>query len=146
MAYIQTEKISRSSNGGGGGGGTDLERGYGDVLRSWPPFSGQLALPSLPIYHHCAALMPSIFKFASKKGDLWAENFQIWGLVSWKFPNLGACELKFGWKLRLYRLKFPNFLKRGLVNYSFAWNGTLASGRRGVKRGSSGPHIPIPSF
>ena len=56
-------------------------------------------------------------------GGLWVENFQIWGLVSWKFPNLGlvswkfpnlgACELKFGWKLRLLRLKFPNFLKRG---------------------------------
>ena len=49
----------------------------------------------------------------SKFGGLWTENFQIWGLVSWKIPNLGACELKFGWKLRLYRLKFPNFLKRG---------------------------------
>ena len=44
---------------------------------------------------------------------LWAENFQIWGLVSWKFPNLGACELKLWWKLRLLRLNFPNFLKRG---------------------------------
>ena len=32
----------------------------------------------------------------SKFGGLWAENFQIWGLVSWKFPNVGACELKFG--------------------------------------------------
>ena len=49
----------------------------------------------------------------SKFGGLWAENFQIWGLVSWKFPNLGACELRFWWKLRLLRLKFPNFLKRG---------------------------------
>ena len=48
----------------------------------------------------------------SKFKGLWTENFQIWGLVSWKFPNLGACELKFGWKLRLYRLKFPNFFKR----------------------------------
>ena len=82
----------------------------------------------------------------SKFAGLWAENFQIWGLVSWKFPNLGACELKFEWKLRLLRLKF---LKRGsceLWTDSFAWNGTLASGRRGVKRGSSpgssGLHIP----
>ena len=25
----------------------------------------------------------------SKFGGLWAENFQIWRLVSWKFPNLG---------------------------------------------------------
>ena len=49
----------------------------------------------------------------SKFGGLWAENFQIWGLVSWKFPNLGACELKLWWKLRLLRLNFPNFLKRG---------------------------------
>ena len=49
----------------------------------------------------------------SKFGGLRAENFQIWGLVCWKFPNLGACELKFGWKLRLLRLKFPDFLKRG---------------------------------
>ena len=48
---------------------------------------------------------------------------KIWLLVNWKFPNLGACELKiskfgawelkFGRKLRLLRLKFPNFLKRG---------------------------------
>ena len=30
----------------------------------------------------------------SEKGGLWAKNFQICGLVSWKFPNLGACELK----------------------------------------------------
>ena len=37
----------------------------------------------------------------SKFGGLWTENFLLWGLVSWKFPNLGACELKFGWKLRL---------------------------------------------
>ena len=41
--------------------------------------------------------------FASEKGEL----------ASGKFPNLGACELKFGLKLRLNRLKFPNFLKRG---------------------------------
>ena len=37
----------------------------------------------------------------SKFGSLWTEIIQIWGLVSWKFPNLGACELKFGQKLRL---------------------------------------------
>ena len=55
----------------------------------------------------------------SKFGGLWAENFKIWRLVSWKFPNLGACELKFGWKLRLLRLKFPNFFKRGVMNWLF---------------------------
>ena len=32
--------------------------------------------------------------FASEKGGLWTEHFQVWGLVNWKFPNLGACELK----------------------------------------------------
>ena len=41
----------------------------------------------------------------SKFGGLWAENFQIWGLVSWKFPNLGACELKFGWKIEAVEAK-----------------------------------------
>ena len=30
-----------------------------------------------------------------------------------KISKFGACELKFGQKLRLERLKFPNFLKRG---------------------------------
>ena len=53
----------------------------------------------------------------SKFGGLWTENFQIWGLVSWKFP-FGACELKFRWELRLLRLKFPNFLKRGSCELS----------------------------
>ena len=63
--------------------------------------------PGFPKYGACE------LTFASEKGGLWAENFQIWGLVSWKFPNLGACERRFWWKLRLLRLKFPNFLKRG---------------------------------
>ena len=95
--------------------------------------------------------------FASEKGGLWAENFQIWGLVSWKFPNLGACELKiskFGglwakiWvKIEAVEAKISKFSQKGVLwTDSFAWNGTLASGRRGVKRGSSGPHIPIPPF
>ena len=83
----------------------------------------------------------------SKFGGLWAENVQIWGLVSWKFPNLGACELKFGWKIEAVEAKISKFSQKGVLwTDSFAWNGTLASGRRGVKRRSSGPHIPIPSF
>ena len=77
-----------------GGGGTQL-------------FSGRGVQPGFPKCGACE------LTFASEKGGLWAENFQIWGLVSWKFPNLGACELRFGWKLRLLRLQFPNFLKRG---------------------------------
>ena len=58
---------------------------------------------------------------------LWAENFQIWWLVSWKFPNLGACELKFEWKLRLLRLKF----------FCLKWD--PCEQQETVKRGSSGP-------
>ena len=46
------------------GEGTPIGKGYGDVPRSWPPFSGQSPLPSPPIYHQCAALMTpfSIFR------------------------------------------------------------------------------------
>ena len=81
-----------------------------------------------------------------KRGGLWAENFQIWGLVSWKFPNLGACELKiskFGglwariWvKIEAVQAKISKFSQKGVLwTDSFAWNGTLASGRRGEKKG-----------
>ena len=91
------------------------------------------------------------------KGGLWAENFQIWGLVSWKFPNLGACELKiskFGglwakiWvKIEAIEAKISKFSQKGVLwTDTFAWNGTLANFRRGMKRGSSRPHIPIPPF
>ena len=83
----------------------------------------------------------------SKFGGLWAENFQIWRLVSWKFPNLEACELKIWVKIEAVEAKMSKFSQKVvLLTDSFAWNGTLGSGRRGVKRGSSGPYIPIPPF
>ena len=47
------------------GGGTHIAKGYGDVPRSWPFFSGQSPLPSPPIYHQCAALVPR-FQFLEK--------------------------------------------------------------------------------
>ena len=114
-------------------------------------FSGRGVRPGFPKYGACELTI------ASEKGGLWAENFQIWGLVSWKFSNLGACELeisKFGclwtkiWaKIEAVEAKISKFSQKGVLwTDSFAWNGTLASGRRGVKRGSSGPHIPIPPF
>ena len=114
-------------------------------------FSGRGVRPGFPKCGACE------LTFASEKGGLWAENFQIWGLVSGKFPNLGACELKiskFGglwakiWvKIEAVEAKISKFSRKGVLRTdSFAWNGTLASGRRGVKRGSSGPHIPIPPF
>ena len=91
------------------------------------------------------------------KWGLVSGKFPNLGLVSWKFLNLGACELKitkFGglwakiWvKIEAVQAKISKFSQKGVLwTDSFAWNGTLASGRRGVKRGSSGPHIPIPPF
>ena len=83
-------------------GGAASEGGTSPLRHPPVRASAQLALTRHPI-------IPPMFKtdlrpwvwcgaceltFASEKGGLWAENFQIWGLVSWKFPNLGACELK----------------------------------------------------
>ena len=133
--------------GGGGGGGHST---FFQVGVCGPDFrSVGLANWHLPLKR--GACERKISKF----GGLWAENFQIWGLVSWKFPNLGACELKiskFGglWAkiwvtIEAVEAKISKFSKKGVMwTDCFAWNGTLASGRRGVKRGSSGPHIPIP--
>ena len=81
----------------------------------------------------------------SKFGGLWAENFQIWGLVSWKFSNLGACELKFGWKLRLLRLKFPNFLKWGSCELTLLLEmGPLRAAGEAWKGGLQGRTSPYP--
>ena len=94
----------------------------------------------------------------SQFGGLWTENFPIWGLVSWKFQNLGACELKIsifgGLRAKIWakieaavEAKISKFSQKGVLwTDSFAWNGILANYKRGVKRGSSGPHIPIPPF
>ena len=83
--------------------------------------------------------------FASEKGGLWAESFQIWGLVSWKFPNLGACELKFRWKLRLLRLKFQNFLKRGSCELTLLLEmGPLRAAGEAWKGGLQGRTSPYP--
>ena len=79
------------------------------------------------------------------------------GLVNWKFPNFGAVELKiskFGglwaklWvKIEAVEAKISKFSQNGVLwTDSSAWNGTLANCRRGVKRGSSGPHIPMAPY
>ena len=79
----------------------------------------------------------------SKFGGLWTENFPIWGLVSWKFPNLEGLWAKVWMKIEAVEAKISKFSQKGVLwADSFAWNGTLANYRRGVKRGSSGPHIP----
>ena len=59
------------------GGGTHIGKWYGDVPRSRSPFSGQLALPSLPIYHQCAAHVPPHFQFLEKNSALKTQIFQI---------------------------------------------------------------------
>ena len=81
----------------------------------------------------------------SKFGGLWAENFQIWGLVSWKFPNLGACELKLGWKFKLLRLKFQNFLKRESCKLTLLLEmGPLWAAGEAWKGGLQGRTSPYP--
>ena len=112
-------------------------------------FSGRGVRPGFP---KCGACERT---FASEKGGLWAENFQIWRLVSWKFqiwrlvswkfPNLGACELKFGWKLRLFRLKFQNFLKRGSCELTLLLEmGPLRAAGEAWKGGLQGRTSPYP--
>ena len=102
-------------------------------------FSGRGVRPGFPKCGACE------LTFASEKGGLWAENFQIWGLVSWKFPNLGACELKFGWKLRLLRLKFQNFLKRGSCELTLLLEmGPLRVAGEAWKGGLQGCTSPYP--
>ena len=110
----------------GGGGSTQL-------------FSGRGVRPGFPKCGACE------LTFASEKGGLWAENFQIWGLVRWKFPNLGACELKFVWKLRLLRLKFQNFLKRGPCELTLLLKmGPLRAAGEAWKGGLQGRTSPYP--
>ena len=135
---FQVYKLIRPTPGGGGGG-------------HWTFFQVGVLGPDFWSVGLANGYLPL------KRGGLWTENCQIWGLVSWKFPNLGACELKivkFGGlrakicpKIEAVEAKISKFSQKGVLwTDSFAWNGTLASGRRGVKRGSSGPHIPIPPF
>ena len=84
-------------------------------------FSGRGVRPGFPKCRACE------LTFVSEKGGLWAENFQIWGLVSGKFPNLRACELKISkfeglwakiWmKIEAVEAKISS--KGGLVNWLF---------------------------
>ena len=97
----------------------------------------------------------------------WYLPLKRGGLVNWNFPNLVTCELKiskfgayelkiskfgglrakFWTKIEAEEAKISKFSQEGVLwTDSFAWNGTLANCRKGVKRGSSGPHIPITPF
>ena len=73
----------------------------------------------------------------SERGRLWTEIFKFTGLRAKIWAKIEAVEAKIS----------KYFSKGSLVNRllsSFAWNWTLANYGTGVKRVSSGPHIPIP--
>ena len=96
----------------GGGGAVKLDSMWQHRLTSPGGgalnfFLGRGVRPGFPKCGACE------LTFASEKGGLWAENFQIWGLVSWKFPNLGACELKIS---KFGGLWAENFQIWGLVS------------------------------
>ena len=97
-------------------------------------FSGRGVQPWFPKCGVCELI------FASERGVLWTEIFKFRGLRAQIWAKIEAC--------RCWNFYFL-FWKEGLVNWllsSFAWNGTPANYRRGLKRGSSGPYIPIPPF
>ena len=114
-------------------------------------FSGRGVRPGFPKCGACE------LTFASEKGGLWAENFQIWGLVSWKFQNLGACELKiskFGglwakiWvKIEAVEAKISKFSQKGVLwtdLFCLKWDPCERQERRekGVFRAAH-PHTPF---
>ena len=99
----------------------------------------------------CAARISEVWGLRTDiclwKGGLVSGKFPHLGLVSWKFPNLGACELKFGWKLRLFRLKFLNFLKRGSCEPTLLLEiGPLRAAGEAWKGGLQGRTSPYPLY
>ena len=90
-------------------------------------FSGRGVRPGFPKCGACE------LTFASEKGGLWAENWACELKMS-KFWGLWA---KIWVKIEAVEATISKFSQKGILwTDSFAWNGTLASGRRGVKRGS----------
>ena len=80
-----------------------------------------------------------------KRGACELKISKFGGFVSWKFRNLGACEPKFGWKLRLQRLKFPHFLKRGSCELTLLLEmGSLRTSGEAWKGGLQGRTSPYP--
>ena len=112
-------------------------------------FSGRGVRPGFPKRGACE------LTFASEKGGLWVENFQIWGLVSWKFPNLGACELKiskFGglwakiWvKIEAVEAKISKFSQKGVSELTLLFEmGPLRVAGEAWKGGLQGRASPYP--
>ena len=92
---------------------------------------------------------------ASEKGGLWTENSQIWGLVNWKFSNLGACELKiskFGgltakiWvRIEAVEAKISKFSQKGACELTHLLGmGPLRTAGEAWKGGLQGCTSPYP--
>ena len=62
----------------------------------WPPQG--VVWPGFPIWEACELIFPS------ERGGLCTENFQIWGLVNCKFPNLGLGKI-----LKIYPINVQTF-------------------------------------
>ena len=80
----------------------------------------------------------------SKFMGLWTENFQIWAMGAYEL-KISKFGLKFEWKLRLWRLKFPNFLKRGSCELTLLLEmGPLRTTGEAWKGGLQGRTSPYP--
>ena len=130
-------------------------------LLKFLPFHWKLKLTSIRAIKNRVQRRHVIFVGFGYKKSSGSSFFGAWADFHWNyersFPNLRACELKiskFGglrakiWaKIEAVEAKIVKFSQKGaLWTDTFAWNGTLVNCRRGVKRGSSGLHIPIPPF
>ena len=75
---MRKEQINKG-DGSEGWGALTLEGGTGMCRGHDPLFSGQLALPGLPICHQCAALMPpfSIFRKMLHFQPCFSSKFQL---------------------------------------------------------------------
>ena len=97
---------------------------------------------------------------AGRRG-LWTDRYRIWdprelnfltkcSLVNWNLPQFEALELNSLLILKLWSLKFLKIHgfwgEIRVLRAEKCWNGGLANGREGVKRGSSWQHISIPHF
>ena len=80
------------------GEGVTQKGGMGMCRSHDPLFSGQSALPSLPIYHHCAALVPPHFQIL--------ERFSIFSLVLVKISTLKTQIFK------IFVPKTPHFSRK----------------------------------
>ena len=72
-------------------------------------------------------------------GALWTEVWSILGLWNWTLHSFEALELKISFKN-------CNLGVIGRLRTGKCWNGGLADGKKGMKRWSSGLHIPVPHF